>query len=128
MKITARFVVTNSDDGVADSTVELIGSIYINGVQVLSFDKDKAWVGKEFLSRRAVASGYYYGGSGSFTSVRGVVEDHDKGSGNDTMWVANQKINLQQILDSHNEFLIKGDRKSESGDLYIRVQDLGEFY
>ena len=128
VKITARFVVTNSEDGAGDNVVELLGSIYINGVQVFSFNKDKAEVGKEFYSRRAVAGGYYYQGSGSFTVVRGVVEDHDKGSGNDTMWVANQKINLQQILDSHNEFLIKGDRDSESGDLYIRVEALGEFY
>lgn len=128
VSIQSRFVVTNSDDGVGDSIVELVGSISFNGIPVFSFDGRKAEVGSEFLSQRPIRSSFYYDGSGSFTSVRGVIEDHDKASGNDTLWVANQKINLEQILNSHNEFCIKGDRNSESGDLYIRVTDLGEFY
>ncbi|PQV64739.1 hypothetical protein B1R32_1036 [Abditibacterium utsteinense] len=140
VKISARLVVTNSDDGYqagsgfipvpeADKRVELHGTISFGGQTAFSFTKKGAGAGDELLSKSMNPVTLRYSDPNlHFFKVEGKIEDLDSGSGPDNLWVANQNIDLLQIMASNAEFLVKGDRNSENADLYIRVTDGGEVF
>ena len=130
--VTGRFLVTNSEDGIggifgnADNSVEMDGYVSIGNSRVLSLDNKSAQAGNSFdLKRLTVGMRYDYPNF-HYCPVSGSITDFDKTSAPDMMWNASQSIDLTQIMESKREFIIKGDRKSESGDLYIRVTDGGE--
>ena len=132
--VTGRFLVTNSEDGVggifgnADDRVELTGYVSINQKSVLSLNSDKnsATTGDSFDLKELRFGLRYDDTNLHYCSVKGSIADNDKASARDMLWSADRTIDLMQIMQSNREFVIKGDRKSESGDLYIRVTDGGE--
>ena len=146
VKVTARFVITNSEDGFlatfppkGDNRVELTPLMVFLG-NVMAFDlvykdsKGKAHMtdysgeaGKEFAANPRDVAIRYDDPEAKFFPVSGSIYDYDSGSGKDLLWTANTRIDLLDIMNSGREFVIKGDGKSESGDLYIRVTDQGEF-
>ena len=137
VKISARFVVTNSEDGFyptfppkSDNELELNGSISMGGQLAFSWSKKAAVSGKEFASYALNSVVLRYTDPNHrFFLVKGNIRDRDGGlSGKDGVWLASQNIDLIAIMQSNAEFVIKGDGKSESADLYIRVTDAGETF
>ena len=141
VRIAARFIVTNADDGFhpgfpppSDKRVELNGIITMGGQNAFYWDQKPNGraglvTGNEVKSSSMIPTVLRYDDPNHrFFEVKGTIVDVDKASGNDEMWVVNQRIDLLQIMNSNAELLIKGDRKSESGDLYIRVTDAGEIF
>lgn len=137
VKISARFVVTNSEDGYyptfppkPDNELELNGSISMGGQLAFSWSKKAAVSGKEFASYTLNSVVLRYSDPNHrFFLVTGNIRDRDdKLSGKDGVWLASQNIDLIAIMQSNAEFVIKGDGKSESADLYIRVTDAGETF
>ncbi len=130
--VTGRFLVTNSEDGVggifgnADNSVEMNGYVSIGKNSVLSLDNKSANAGNSFDLKSLTLSLRYDDPNFHYCQVSGSISDQDKASAPDMMWNASQSIDLTKIMESKREFIIKGDRKSESGDLYIRVTDGGE--
>jgi hypothetical protein len=134
VKVTARFVVTNSDDGVAgifgnsDKRLELGGSIRLGNQVAFSFNNRGAEDGDEFTSKAMESVSLLYSDPDHrFFAVSGKVWDKDTASASDTLWNASEKVDLIKIMENNAEHRIRGDRTSESGDLYIRVTDEGEF-
>lgn len=135
VRVTARFVVTNSDDGVggifgnSDKSVEMSGSIRLGNQVAFSFKRRSAEDGKEIGSKSMESVILTYSDPDyRFFKVAGNIYDEDKASASDTMWIASQRIDLISIMESNTEYRIKGDRNSESADLYIRVTDEGEVF
>ena len=130
--VTGRFLVTNSEDGVggifgnADDSVELSGNISIGQKNALSLNKSSANAGKSYNLKSFRLPLRYDDPNFHFSTVNGSIYDEDKASASDMLWKASQAIDLTKIMESNREFVIQGDRKSESGDLYIRVTDGGE--
>jgi hypothetical protein len=134
VRVTARLVVTNSEDGVggifgnSDKEVELGGGIRFGNQNAFAFNNQSAHDGSEFKSKSMQSVRLTYSDPDHrFFSVSGNVWDKDKASASDTLWIANERIDLIKIMESNQEYVIRGDRKSESADLYIRVVDEGEF-
>jgi hypothetical protein len=134
VRVTARFVVTNSDDGLGgvfgtgDKKVELAGSITMGGQSAFKFSNRPAVDGNEFQSKAMDDVTLTYSDPDyRFFKVEGKIYDLDQASNADTLWVANERVDLIKIMESNQEYRIRGDRNSESGDLYIRVVDQGEF-
>ncbi len=137
VKVSARFVVTNSEDGYyatfppkPDNELELNGSISLGGQLAFSWSKKAAVSGKEFASYSLNSVVLRYSDPNHrFFLVKGNIRDRDgDSSGKDGIWLASQNIDLIAIMQSNAEFVIKGDGKSESADLYIRVTDAGETF
>jgi hypothetical protein len=136
LKVTGRLIVTNSDDGVggifgnSDKTVELAGGITFGNQSAFSFNNRSADDGAEFKSKamNSVNAIYAQPDSYRFFAIKGHVWDVDKASARDTLWISSTNVNILEIMQSGKEYLIKGDRKSESADLYIRVTDEGEIF
>jgi hypothetical protein len=134
IRIESRFLVTNSDDGVggiwgsSDNRVELHGTIQMGGVTAFQFNNRSAGDGDEFTKTLPSIVLRYNDPNLHFFKVGGKIWDRDKASSSDTLFNASQNVDLLKIMESNREYLIKGDRKSESGDLYIRVIDEGEVF
>ncbi|RYG68745.1 hypothetical protein EON80_11045 [bacterium] len=132
VKVMARLLVTNSDDGVggifgnSDKSVELGGGVSMGGQRIFDFNGRSAQEGTE-IEKIIHVKLTYSDPEHRFFKVSGSIWDKDTASASDTMWISSQSLDLIKIMESNAEYLIKGDRKSESADLYIRVTDEGEF-
>ncbi|RYX86229.1 hypothetical protein EON83_03125 [bacterium] len=134
VKVSGRLVVTNSDDGIGgiwgskDMQVELYGSIKFGEQTAFSLKNRSATEGSEIKAKAMnIVEIRYDDPNRFFFPVSGRIYDADKASSSDTLWSGSHRIDLLKILESNKEYLIKGDRDSESADLYIRVTDEGEF-
>ena len=130
--VTGRFLATNTEDGVggifgnADDSVELSGNVIINGGIALSLSNRSVDAGTSLNLKEQRLSLRYDDPKIHYCEVNGSISDRDKASASDMLWNASQSIDLMNIMESKREFVIRGDRDSESGDLYIRVVDGGE--
>ena len=146
--VSARMVITNSDDGgwpEKDEIVELTGWVSTSGLPVKGIwpeasplfnwrdRKVTATKGRVFKASAGPIKVYYGNPRSAIARISGRIDDDDGfGSGKDKLLNVAQDINLLDALRDNREIHItkdpkQDDGKSENAELYIRVTDLGEF-
>lgn len=128
VRVETRLHVTNSADGVMDKVVEVAGKLTFDGLINLDVPRTSAGAGADIkLYSTGLVVKY---GDSRFSRLRvsGTVYDVDRASDKDVMWKNYYPVDLLGIMRSGRELQVRGDRDSESADLYIRVVDQGEVF
>lgn len=128
VRVETRLRVTNSSDGFQDNVVEVAGNLTFDNFINLNVPRTSAGKGADVKLKPASIVVKYGDSRFGRLRVSGSVYDVDKMSNKDIMWKNYYPVDLLKIMRDGNELEVRGDRDSESADLYIRVLDEGEVY
>ena len=128
VRVESRLYVTNSADGFMDNVVELGGKLTFDDIINLDVPRVSAGAGADVKLKSATVVVKYGDARFSHLRVSGEVYDIDKISNKDMMWKNYYPVDLLDLMRSGSELQVRGDRDSESADLYIRVFDEGEVF
>ena len=132
--VRSYFNVTNSDDGVADRTVEVYGNVRFNGSTMWNVSSKNAIRATEHDKTHIYTRGRFYDVIFNDPKtwnmiVTGFLNDHDKLSKDDAMWNPlglPLVVNIKDLFPRNKTvvprvFTLAGDHDSESADLVLEV-------
>ena len=135
-RISPSFLVTNSNDGIADNTVEVKGSIgiYQNKVWKLWLDgpKGSANAGQRLaIAPFEMESRFDQPETGRFT-IKGSLWDHDD-LGNDDMWKLDHTVDMAYYAKTPNKIAkfppaIAFQDDDAQGTLEMKIEKIGDVY
>lgn len=143
VRVGGEIRVTNSDDGVADGTVEMFGDIAFNGQERWRVKRPSARdqnKGDVILLDPMTVDVYFDNASTSILKVTGTLRDRDmhKGEfvikGDDAMWNIIPKnhtfaVDLKQMVETQSgKTTLYGDGDSENANVVVTVSKLSDIY